>query len=398
MTSPSIGGTVAPGFERVRDAFARNFAEFGEVGASFAFYVDGRQVVDLWGGVRPDTEAPYDEQTLQVVFSSTKGATAACAHLLAQRGLLDIDAPVVTYWPEFGQAGKEDIPVRWLLCHQAGLPTVDAILSRAEALAWDPVIEALEVQAPLWEPGTAHGYHAITYGHLVGELVRRIDGRSLGAFFREEVAEPLGLEFWIGLPAELEPRVAPMIPMGSDVLGDFDLADVLGPDALMMRAMSLNGAFDEDLAIVANTREYHAAELPGANGITNARSLGRLYAGLIGHVDGGPPHALLTAEQIDVARTRQTSGFDRVMSFPGVDVESTIALGFSSASPYAPMGGAGAFGHFGAGGSVGFADPEHRIAGGYVMSRMGLGAPFDPRSGELIRAGYEAAGAPIAYV
>lgn len=392
-----VGGAVEPGYERVRDAFARNFAEHGEVGAGFAFAVDGQLVVDLWGGVRTDTGAPYDAETLQVVFSSTKGATAACAHLLVQRGLLDIDAPVVTYWPEFGQTGKEQIPVRWLLSHQAGLPTVDATLTRAEALAWDPVIEALESQAPLWEPGAAHGYHAITFGHLVGEVVRRIDGRSLGTFFGEEFADPLGLEFWIGLPEELEPRVAPMIPMGADVLGDFDLADVLGPDALMIRAMSLNGAFDEDLAVVANTREFHAAELPGANGITNAPSLARFYAGLIGPVEGGPPDALLTPEQVDVARMRQTSGFDRVMSFPGIDVESTIALGFSSASTYAPMGGAGAFGHFGAGGSVGFADPEHRIAGGYVMSRMGLGAPLDPRSGELIRAAYEAAGATVAY-
>ena len=155
-----VGGHVEPGFEGVRDAFANNFEELGEVGATYAFYLDGTQVVDLWGGERTDTGAAYDGDTLQIVFSSTKGATAACAHLLAQRGLLDIDAPVVTYWPEFGQAGKEHIPVRWLLSHQAGLPTVDSTLTREEALAWEPVIHALEVQAPLWEPGVAHGYHA----------------------------------------------------------------------------------------------------------------------------------------------------------------------------------------------------------------------------------------------
>ena len=144
-----VGGHVEPGFEGVRDAFANNFEEHGEVGATYAFYVDGTQVVDLWGGERPDTGVPYDGDTLQIVFSSTKGAAAACAHLLAQRGQLDIDAPVVTYWPEFGQAGKEHIPVRWLLSHQAGLPTIDAKLTREEALAWEPVIHALEVQAPL---------------------------------------------------------------------------------------------------------------------------------------------------------------------------------------------------------------------------------------------------------
>ena len=208
-----VGGFVEPGFEGVRDAFANNFVEHGEQGASYAFYVEGTKVVDLWGGVRADTGEPYDDDTLQIVFSSTKGATAVCAHLLAERGLLDVDAPVVEYWPEFGQAGKQDIPVRWLLTHQAGLPTVDAKLTRAEALAWEPVIRALEVQLPLWEPGVAHGYHALTYGYLVGEVVRRIDGRSLGTFFQEEIAEPYGLEFWIGLPEEYEPRVAPMIPM-----------------------------------------------------------------------------------------------------------------------------------------------------------------------------------------
>ena len=160
-----IGGYVEPGFEGVREAFARNFDEFGEVGAGFALYVEGSKVVDLWGGTRTDTGSSYDDETLQVVFSATKGATAACVHLLAQRGLLDMDAPVVKYWPEFGQAGKEHIPVRWLLTHEAGLPTIDAKLSREEALAWDPVIRALEVQAPLWDPGSAHGYHAHTYGH-----------------------------------------------------------------------------------------------------------------------------------------------------------------------------------------------------------------------------------------
>jgi CubicO group peptidase (beta-lactamase class C family) len=382
-----VGGSVEPGFEAVRDAFANNFEEHGEVGATYAFYVDGTRVVDLWGGTRTDTGAPYDGDTLQIVFSSTKGATAACAHLLAQRGLLDLDAPVVTYWPEFGQAGKEHIPVRWLLSHQAGLPTVDAPLTREEALAWDPVIHALEVQAPYWEPGGAHGYHAITYGHLVGEVVRRIDGRSLGTFFHEEFAEPLGLEFWIGLPDEEEPRVAPMIPPDS---GGLTMADLLGADSILVRALLLNGALGDDLGESFNDRAHHAAELPAANGITNARSLAKFYAALI---DG-----VLTTEQITRARELQTSGSDQVLSMPGFDVESTIALGFWSTSPFAPMGGQHAFGHYGAGGSVGFADPEQHVAGGYVMSKMGLGISTDPRSSALIRTSYECAGAEIAHV
>jgi CubicO group peptidase (beta-lactamase class C family) len=390
-----VGGHVEPGYEVVRDAFANNFEEHGEVGATYSLYVDGAQVVDLWGGARDDTGADYEGDTLQIVFSSTKGAAAACAHLLAQRGLLDVDAPVVEYWPEFGQAGKEHIPVRWLLSHQAGLPTVDAELTRAEALAWEPVIHALEVQAPYWEPGTMHGYHALTYGHLVGEVVRRVDGRSLGTFFHDEIAEPLGLDFWIGLPEELEPRVAPMIPM--DSASGLSIEDMLGADSLMVRALNLNGAFQGDLASTANQRDFHAAEIPAANGITNARSLSRMYAGLIGGVDGGPSDGLLTGEQIDVARVLQTSGSDQVLSFPGFDIESTIALGFWSTSPFAPMGGAASFGHYGAGGSVGFADAEHGIAAGYVMSKMGMGISVDPRSSALIRASYEAAGATITH-
>lgn len=393
--SIEVGGHVEPGFEGVRDAFANNFVEHGEEGASYAFYVEGSKVVDLWGGVRGDTGDEYGEDTLQIVFSSTKGATAACAHLLVDRGLLDVDAPVVTYWPEFGQAGKEHVPVRWLLSHQVGLPTVDAHLTRAEVFAWEPVIRALEVQRPYWEPGRAHGYHAITYGYLVGEVVRRIDGRSLGTFFQEEIARPYGLEFWIGLPEELEPRVAPMIPLET---GGGSLVDLVGEDSLIARALTCNGAFDGDLGSAANDRAFHAAEIPAANGITNARSLARMYAGLVGGVDGGPSAALLSPEQVAAARRLQTSGADQVISFPGLEVESTIALGFWSASPFAPFGGAEAFGHSGAGGSVGFADPEHRLAGGYVMSKMGLGVSADPRASALIRASYDAAGAPVSYV
>jgi len=196
---PEVGGLVEPGFEGVRDAFAHNFVEHGEVGAGYALYVDGELVVDIWGGTA-DVKAgtPYTDDSLQLVFSTTKGATAACANLLAQRGELDVDAPVAEYWPEFAQHGKAHIPVRWLLCHKAGLPTIDAVLTARDVFAWDPVIHALEVQEPYWEPGTAHGYHAITYGYLVGEVVRRISGKSLGTFWHDEIAEPLGLEFWIG--------------------------------------------------------------------------------------------------------------------------------------------------------------------------------------------------------
>ncbi len=394
-----------PGSNACRDAFALNFEEHGEVGAGYALYVDGEKVVDLWGGVADRaTGAPYTDDSLQLVFSTTKGATAACANLLAQRGELDIDAPVAEYWPEFAQAGKAGIPVRWLLCHKAGLPTVDAKLTAAEVFAWDPVIHALEVQEPFWEPGTAHGYHAITYGYLVGEVVRRISGKSLGTFWQDEIARPLDLEFWIGLPPEQEHRVAKLVGTGTAAGGDgeesaesADLTALLGPDSLVARALSLNGAFG-DLADGFNSPVLHAAEMPAANGITNARSLARFYAALIGGVEHGPSESLLTPEQVDAARTCQTEGPDQVLSFPGIELPTTIGLGFWTSSAFAPYGGERSFGHSGAGGSVGFADPEARLAGGYVMNRMMQGLAGDPRSRGLILASYDCVGAPAVFV
>ena len=205
----------------------------------------------------------YGEDTLQLVFSTTKGATAACAHLLAQRGELDIDAPVARYWPEFAQAGKERVPVRWLLCHKVGLPAFDAVLEPGAAFRWDPVIDALAAQAPYWEPGTAHGYHAITYGWLVGEVVRRISGKSLGTFFHDEIAVPLDLEFWIGLPEELEPRVAPLIGGLAEPSEESEspLASLLGGDSLTAKAFNLNGAFG-DSSTGPNSRDVSRGRDP----------------------------------------------------------------------------------------------------------------------------------------
>lgn len=392
-----IDGYVEPGFEGVRDAFASNFKEHGDIGAGFALHVEGRKVVDLWGGVAdPATDRPYTEDTLQLVFSTTKGATALCANILAQRGLLDVDAPVARYWPEFAAAGKENIPVRWLLCHKAGLPTIDAKLSYEEVLAWDPLIAALAEQTPFWEPGTAHGYHAVTYGHLVGEVIRRISGKSVGAFFAQEVAGPLGLEFWIGLPAEHEHRTSPMIG-GLVPTGDIDPAlrelmeAFIGPNTLLGRALTLNGALSEPDAF--NRPELHAAEIPAANGITNARSLSRMYAGTVGVLADGPAAPLLTPAQMDLARTTQTSGQDKCLTF-----ETTFGLGFFTASLFAPYGSKGSFGHSGAGGSVGFGDPENQIGFGYVMNAMAQNLSGDPRTRGLVQATYDAVGVEAEFV
>ncbi|MGH9301327.1 MAG: serine hydrolase domain-containing protein, partial [Acidimicrobiales bacterium] len=251
----------------------------------------------------------------------------------------------------------------------------------AQALAWDPVIEALAAQEPLWEPGQAHGYHALTFGWLVGELIRRISGRSVGRFFAEEVAGPLGLEFWIGLPEQYEHRVAPLIssPMPDDpALRELAVA-LMGPDTLLGRALTLDGAFDSlGLTSPFNSRAVHAAEIPAANGITNAASLSRFYAGLIGEVDGV---RVLGPEALKVATATQCEGQDKVLM-----VQTRFGLGFMLHSEFTPLLGPGSFGHSGAGGSLGFADPDTGVSFGYVMNQMQANLSADPRTLGLIEA------------
>jgi CubicO group peptidase (beta-lactamase class C family) len=397
---PPFGGFVEPGFEAVQEAFAYNFEKERETGAAFAVHVDGRKVVDIYGGYTDRKQTShYGADTLQLVFSTTKGATALCANLLVQRGQLDLSAPVASYWPEFGQAGKEDLPVLYLLTHQAGLPAVDRDLSPAEVQAWDPICAALAEQAPFWEPGKAHGYHALTYGWLVGEVVRRITGHSLGTFFAEEVAGPLGLEFWIGLPEDQEHRVSPVGGGGGIIAPEGGGDSGLPADyASTLAARSLNAANAFGERGWMNMRAWHAAEVPAANGITNAASLSRMYAGIIGTVEGGPARSLLTMAQVDQARTVRTSGVDQCFLTLGFPMEQQIGQGFWVSGPYSPFGGEGAFGHTGAGGSYGFADPEQRLAVGYVMNKMAAGVTGDPRSRRLIRAVYESIGAEPKYV
>ncbi|MFN8036140.1 MAG: serine hydrolase domain-containing protein [Acidimicrobiia bacterium] len=388
-------GWTASGFEGVRDAFEQNFADGSEVGASFAAYHRGAKVVDLWGGVADrGTGRAWEEDTIALVFSTTKGVTAACANKLAQEGRLDPDAPVVRYWPEFGRNGKESITVAHLLSHQAGLAWVDGDMTAEEALSWEPVIEALENQHPHWHPGSQHGYHATTYGWLVGEVIRRVAGRSVGTYLREEIAGPLGLDFWIGLPEEHEPRVARlvnMIPEGVSVdslaqAGDDPvrqmMAQFLGPDTMLGKALFAPGGALTDRAIW-NSRAMRAAEVPSANGVGDARSLARLYAACIGDVDG---IRILSPEQLARATTRLTEGPNTVLL--GMDIQ--FGLGFMLRSSLVALGGERSFGHFGAGGSAGWADPDAELAFGYVMNKMDMGLAGDQRSSSLFDACYDA--------
>ncbi|HMR95743.1 MAG TPA: serine hydrolase domain-containing protein [Microthrixaceae bacterium] len=389
-----IRGTVEAGYEPVREAFERNFVENGDIGAGFCLYVDGAKVVDLTGGVRDTDGTAYDDTTLQLVFSSTKGVTATCAHLLAQRGELDLDAPVADYWPEFSTAGKADIPVRWLLSHQAGLVDVDRAMTVEEALDWTTICDALADSPPLWEPGTGYGYHAVTYGWLVGEVVRRVAGVDFGEFVRREISEPLGLDLWVGLPDDEQHRVSPLINSGMPGLptpepaGDADsrtdapslvgmLDMLLGEGNLLGRALTApGGAFTDDQ--VWNEARVRSAQIPAANGVTNAASLARMYAALVSEVDGV---RLLDADTLERAITPQVSGPSTV---PLLDIP--FALGFMTHSPLSPLLNGRSFGHYGAGGSLGFADPDRRVAGAYVMNAAQLAIAGDARTLGLLAA------------
>ncbi|OAL11005.1 esterase [Streptomyces noursei] len=375
-------GTVQPGFEPVRDAFLRNFRHRGERGAAVAVYRDGRKVVDLWAGTRDvDGTAPWAVDTAQVVRSATKGVAAAVPLLLHQRGQLDLDAPVGTYWPEFKAAGKERALVRHLLSHQAGVPALDRPLTPAGAADLAAAADAVASQAPAWEPGTEHGYHPHTYGFLLGALVQRVTGRTLGRWVAEEIARPLGLDLWIGLPEDEAHRAGRIGPVAEPADGGAlklrpkrSVADAYAdPGSLTRRAF---GAVDP--APDENDPAYRAAELPASAGISTARALARFYAATLGPVDG---HRLFAPATLAMARTEEAAGPDRVLV-----VSTRFGLGYMLHGPACPLLSPGSFGHPGRGGSLGFADPESGIALGYVTNGMRKGVTADPRAQALVRA------------
>ena len=375
-----IDGSVEEGYGPVADAFAANFTDHGDVGAGFCLYFDGRPVVDVTGGIAdPATGRAYDADTLQLVFSTTKGAAAICAALLHERGELDYDAPVAEYWPEFAAAGKGEMTVGWMMSHRGGLATLDQAPSLADVLAVAPVVDALAAQPPLWPQDGSHGYHALTYGWLVGEVVRRITGRRIGEFLQAEIAAPLDLEFWIGLPEEHEDRVAPLLSKPLDPAAAALVQAFMGPTTLVGRALTLNDTlpFLEGDNIY-NTRAVRASEIPAANGVTNASSLARMYAATIGEVDGV---RLMTDATRERATTAVTSGSDRCLV-----METKFAMGFMCADGILPLSGPRAYGHAGAGGSLGYADPDLGIGFGYVMNHMSGSLVGDPRTGGLTAA------------
>jgi CubicO group peptidase (beta-lactamase class C family) len=379
-----VEGSCDPKFNRVKDVFVENFEKRNEVGAAAAVMLDGKSVVDIWAG-HADREKtrPWTRDTLVNVYSTTKGVTAICAHRLADKGLLDIDAPVAKYWPEFAQAGKDKLPVRYLLSHKAGLAAVRKPLDDDALFNWNKMTTALAEQEPWWEPGTKHGYHALTFGYLVGEVIRRITGKTPGTYLREEVAGPLGLDLHLGLDAKDDARTGDMIPMPPPGPGEPNLfAEVMkNPESVAFKAF-MNPPNGMRPGMV-NTREWRAAEIPAANGHTTARSLAKLYGVLArgGELDGV---RVMSKEQVAQCSIEQSSGPDALLV-----INTRFSLGFMMSQPGASLGpNAKSFGHPGAGGSLGYADPEAKIGFGYTMNKMHASLLIDPRAIALIEAVY----------
>jgi CubicO group peptidase (beta-lactamase class C family) len=382
----TIDGHCEPRFTAVREQFFANFTQRGDVGAAVCVYLDGVRVVDCWGGHADRARTrPFGPDTIVSVASTTKGMVALCAHMLAERGKLDLDAPVARYWPEFAAAGKQDIPVRWLLSHRAGLPAIRRSLPAEALFDWEAMTGALAETAPWWTPGERHGYHAVTYGHLVGEVIRRVDGRTVGALLRDDVTGPLHADFFIGVPEEADGRAAEVLPPpppGEPTIWDTLLAD---PESVSGRTF-LNPP--RPLGLV-NTRAWRAAEIPAANGHTSARGVARVYAALArgGELDGV---RLLAPATIERAIEEQSRGRDAVLSLP-----TRFATGFMLRMPGGIFNcgpGRRTFGHPGHGGSIGFADPDARIGFGYVTNQYVTGtAPHpDRRVPSLVDAMYAA--------
>ncbi|MGW1807816.1 serine hydrolase domain-containing protein [Streptomyces sp. NPDC002078] len=378
-----VNGAVAEGFEPVREAFAANFALLGERGAAVAVYRDGHKVVDLWAGTRDvDGTAPWEPGTAQIVRSATKGVAAAALLLLHQRGELDLDAPVGAYWPEYKAAGKEHTLVRHLLAHRAGVPVLDRPLTPAEAADPDLGAAAVAAQAPVWEPGTDHGYHAQTYSWLTSELIRRITGRPVGDWIADEIAGPVGADLWLGLPESEHARVGRVGPVeAAESMGGLKtrpkraVAEAYAdPDSLTRRAFAAITPLPDE-----NDPAYRAAALPASNGIATAEGLARFYASLIGEVDGG--RRLFTPETRELARAEQSAGPDRVLV-----VGTRFGLGHMLNGAASPLLSPGSFGHPGRGGALAFADPETGIAFGYVTNGFRKSVTADPRAQALVRA------------
>jgi CubicO group peptidase (beta-lactamase class C family) len=374
----TIHGTCDERFTAVRDAFAANFERGEDDGACVAVTLDGQPVVDLWSGTADvDSASPWQRDTIVNVYSTTKTMSFVCILMLVDRGLVDLDAPVADYWPEFAANGKGSIEVRHLLSHSAGLSGWDEPRSADDLYDWERATSLLAAQAPWWEPGTASGYHAVTQGYLLGEVVRRVDGRSIGRFFAEEVAGPLGADFHIGLPASEDARVATLVPPS---LGDDGLAGQ-GASDLARRTFASAPLTGHEPATTA----WRRAEIPAAGGIGNARAVARVHSAIAcgGTVDGV---RLMDPKTVDRIFETQIEGDDLVL---GVPIRFGLGFGLpSEAMPISPSERACFWG--GWGGSLALIDVDERMTVAYAMNRMAAGLVGDVRGGSIVLAAYQA--------
>lgn len=383
----SINGTCESGFEGLLAAFRANFEQHDEIGASVCLTHRGKPVVDLWGGLRdPKTGAEWESDTVSIVYSCTKGATALCAHILADQGKLDYNARVADLWPEFAAGGKADTTVAMMLDHTSPVPHLREPVKAGGLADWEYMVERVATEEAFWEPGTRQGYHGLTYAWTVGNLVRLAAGMPLGAFFAQHVAGPLGLDFHIGLPESEERRVAPMIaPRPSEVNFASKFFQIATQQAGSLPNLFLTNHGGADF----NSRAIHAAEIGSANGITNARGLAGMYATL---ANGGGQ--LVSAETLArMSRVSAATHQDAVLIQP-----MRFAMGFMTSTDNRDIGadsvilGEMGFGHVGMGGSIGFADPAAGISFGYTMNRMGAGILLNERGQALVDAAYKSLG------
>lgn len=362
---PPVSGTCAPRFESVRRAFEANFAGGIEVGAAVAVWVDGELVVNLWGGHSDSRRRrPWREDTLASIFSGSKGLTSTCLHLLADRGEIDLDAPVARYWPEFGQAGKERITVAEVLSHRSGVIGPRDRMHWGDVAEWDLVCERLAAAEPWWRPGTAQGYHVVSFGFILGEVVRRVTGRTLGEYLRTEIAEPMGVDVHIGLPRAQHHRCAEMInkPHIRDVLaegGAPERPESIAEHPMAALAVAMGFAPDDELGSNDLTR-WRSCEFPGTNAHVSALGLATFYNGLA-------QEKLLSREQMERARVCR-GGFDADLVLGPRVADHGWGLGYMLNQRGVAGPNPGSFGHGGSGGSYGFVDLEHRIGYGYVMN------------------------------
>ena len=370
MADVTIGGFADEKFAAVRESFEQNLASGADIGASFCVTIEGETVIDLWGGWADEARTrPWTRDTIVNVYSTTKTMTALTALVLADRGLIDFDAPVARYWPEFAANGKAGVKVSHLMSHSAGLSGWKETITEADLYDWEKATALLAAQAPYWEPGTASGYHALTQGYLVGEVVRRVTGKSLGTVFREEIAGPIGADFHIGLPAGEDARVADLIPPPpGGAIGD-------GEQPELVRNMSSNPPIDP---LATRTRAWRGAEIPAANGHGNARSIAGVHVIL---ANGGVANGvrILSEAGCRKALEVQIEGTDLIFGR-----ESRFGMGFGLPSPMIPLPNPNSIFWGGYGGSLAVIDMDARTSFGYAMNKMAGTTTGDMRAFGLL--------------